>query len=92
MTQYLRAKTNGFIMEHNERLALLPEWESVTEQEAFPERFAPVDLEAREPQVDITVNAEVESPVVVSPELEVEATRRFKKPRMATTAGLKGAD
>lgn len=79
--KYLRSTTNGFVFEYNERLANLPEWQEVTEKEAFPERFAPVDLATREQKVVIDVPASIADPppVVVSPELEAEATRSFGK-------------
>jgi hypothetical protein len=38
-TQYIRVKKDGFIYEYNERLAVHPECEVISEQEAYPERF-----------------------------------------------------
>lgn len=105
MTKLLRCKTNGFIFEYNERLASFPEWEEVTEQQAYPERFSPVDLSKREVQVDITIPEEVvEAPVTAPPELIAEASRAFGGPKATRTkrapdapssgfniAGLEGA-
>lgn len=100
MTTYLRSKTNGIVLEHNDRLAKLPEWEVVTEQEAFPERFAPVALDKREQQVVLTVAEEAVQPPVTAPaELVAEASRPFASAKATratrntnkpSSAGLKG--
>jgi len=37
--QYIRVKKDGFIYEYGERLAVHPECEVISEQEAYPERF-----------------------------------------------------
>lgn len=99
MTKYLRAKTNGFVFEYNDRLAMLPEWEEVTEEQAFPERFAPVDLAKRETKVELTVSEAALAQPPVSPELEAEATRsmnrrtttRAPRTQVGLPAGLEGA-
>ncbi len=36
---YIRVKKDGFIYDHNERLAVHPDCEVITEAQAFPERF-----------------------------------------------------
>lgn len=78
MAEYLRAKTNGIILHYDERLANHPDWEAVTEQEAFPERFAPVDLKVRDKKVDLTIPAEtVIAPPAVSVELSKQKGRTF---------------
>lgn len=91
MTKYLRSKINGLIFDYNPRLAALPEWEEISEQEAYPERFAPVDLTKRVVQVDLVIPEEItEAPALAPPALVAEASRPrgvFKSARMA---GLKG--
>lgn len=77
MTKYLRAKTNGMIFEYTERLALNPNVEVITEQEAYPERFAPVNLEKHKPTIDLSVKVETVAPPVVAPELLAEASKPF---------------
>lgn len=37
--QYIRVRSDGFIYEYSERLAVHPECEVISEQEAYPERF-----------------------------------------------------
>ena len=37
--QYIRVKKDGFIYDYSERLAVHPECEVISEQEAYPERF-----------------------------------------------------
>ena len=81
MKKYLRAKTNGIIFEWNERLAFNQDVEEVTEEEAYPERFAPVNLKARKPTVDLSVKTETVAPPTVSPELLAEASKPFDGPR-----------
>lgn len=77
MVKYLRAKTNGIVMDYHERLASNPDWELVTEQEAFPERFAPVDIKVREKKVELNVPVEVVAPPVVAPELAQQKGQVF---------------
>lgn len=81
MTRYLRSKLNGIIFEWNERLAANPNAEEVTEQEAYPERFAPVDLAKRKPTVNLKINVETTAPNIASPELLAEASRPFDTPK-----------
>lgn len=76
--RYLRSKTNGMIFEWNERLASNPNVVEVTELEAYPERFAPVDLAKRTSAVEISVPKEVVTPPPnVAPELLAEASKPF---------------
>lgn len=95
MNKYIRGKQNGIILDYQERLAKNSLFEVVSEMEAYPERFAPVDLAKRDKKVDLEVPAEVAAaPNVAPPELIAEAERRFSKPRTTKvstkTAGLKG--
>ena len=90
MTKFLRSKINGIIFDYVPRLAAMPEWETITEQEAYPERFAPVALAERKPQVDITVPVEVTAPPpFVSPELSADASRPFSKAKAARPSAPK---
>jgi len=76
--RYLRSKNNGMIFEWNERLAAHPDVIEVTEQEAYPERFAPVDLSKRAIAVDVSVPASAVTPAPqVAPELVAEASKPF---------------
>lgn len=81
MTMYLKAKTNGIVQEYNELLAAHEDWKLITEQEAFPERFAPVDLAAREKKVDLTID---EASVTVSNVAPIELANQ--KGRLFSTA------
>ena len=103
MTMYLRSKKNGIIHDYVEILADNPDWEAITEQQAFPEKFAPVDIKARAKKVDLTVPKEaVTPPSTISTELsaqkgrtfstvgEVQATKVPNKPVTIDAAGLKG--
>jgi hypothetical protein len=75
MTKFIRA-TNGIIFDYSERLAKVAGMEVVTEQEAYPERFAPVDLSKREQKIDLDVpEAVTEPPPYVSPEFAADAGR-----------------
>lgn len=93
MTKYLRSKVNGIILDWNERLANNPNMEVLTEQEAYPERFAPVDLSKRKSTIDLTVDAAaVIPPPVVAPELLAEASRPFGGPNAKRVSARKTAD
>lgn len=87
------------IFEWNAILARNPDVEEVTEQEAYPERFAPVDLAKRKAAVDVSVPEAVTTPPPdVAPELLVEASKPFgtknskphKAKQSADVAGLLG--
>lgn len=76
------------IFEWNEILARNPNVRELTEKEAYPERFAPVDLAKREKTVDLSVPEEVVTPPPqVAPELLAEASKPFgtknSRPRSA---------
>ena len=100
MTKYLRSKTNGMIFDWSEKLTRNPNVEEVTEQEAYPERFAPVDLSKREVMVELSVPKEaVTPPPNIAPELLAEASKPFgtknskpikKAPSTTDVAGLLG--
>lgn len=47
MTRFLRNKVDGTIYDWNEILAVNPKCEEVTEEQAYPERFAPRERIAR---------------------------------------------
>jgi hypothetical protein len=82
MTKYLRSRVNGIIFDWNERLAKNPSVEVLTEQEAYPERFAPIDLSKRKSTINLTVDAAaITPPPVVAPELLAEASRPFGGPK-----------
>jgi len=94
--RYLRSNINGMIFEWNEILARNPNVREVTEKEAYPERFAPVDLAKREKTVDLSVPQEVVTPPPqVAPELLAEASKPFgtrnSKPRVAKQAATTDA-
>lgn len=76
--RYLRSNINGMIFEWNEIMANNPDVKEVTEQEAYPERFAPIDLTKRKSSVDLNIPEEiVVPPAEVSPELLAEASKPF---------------
>lgn len=91
MKRYVRSRINGIIFEWNERLALNPDVETVTEQEAYPERFAPVDLKAHKPTIDLSVKVETVAPPVIAPELLAEASKPFGTPRATRVSAPKTA-
>lgn len=93
--RYLRSKNNGMILEWNEVLARNPSVVEVTEQEAYPERSAPVDLSKREKIVDLSVPKDVVAPPPeVAPELLAEASKPFgtKNSRPRSTKQTVAAD
>lgn len=82
---YIRVKKDGFIYEYNERMAVHPECEVVSEQEAYPERFVTPSVaekieEIAKPKrgrkaksgIDLTTDIP-EEPVYTDPELAAEA-------------------
>ena len=82
MKKYIRSTTNGLVFDYSERMASLPDVVVITEEEAFPERFAPVKLNTRTKKVDITVAKEATvPPVEVAPELIAEASKPFGTPK-----------
>lgn len=78
MKKYLRSTSSGAILPYHPRILSGGGVVLITEEEAFPERFAPVPLKGRKAKVDLSVPEElVEAPPVVSPELQADASRRF---------------
>jgi hypothetical protein len=76
--RYLRNKVDGFIYEWNETLARHPKCEEVTEEEAYPERFATAVVEKakrRAKKLDLATDDIPEQPVYTSPELSADASR-----------------
>jgi hypothetical protein len=77
--RYLRNKKDGFIYEWHPVLANNPLCEEVTEQEAYPERFAPAAVvekaKRRTKKIDLTTDDIPEEPVYSSPELSADASR-----------------
>jgi len=54
MAIYLRHKRKGTIYSYNQYLAEHPDVVEVTEEEAFPERFAPKEAKGRKAKVDLS--------------------------------------
>ena len=79
MTRYLRNKNDGTIYEWHEVLARNAACEEVTEQEAFPERFAPPavieKVKRRAKRIELSADDIPEEPVYTSPELSADASR-----------------
>ena len=78
MIRYLRNKNDGTIYEWHEVLARNAACEEVTEQEAFPERFATAAVEkAKRRTKKITLDTDdiPEEPAYTSPELSADASR-----------------
>jgi hypothetical protein len=77
--RYLRNKVDGFIYEWNEILARHPKCEEVTEEEAYPERFAPASVvekaKRRTKRIELSTDDIPEPPVYTSPELSADASR-----------------
>lgn len=77
--RYLRNTVDGFIYEWNEILSRHPKCEEVTEEEAYPERFAPPAVieraRRRAKPLDLSTDDIPEPPVYTPPELSAEAAR-----------------
>jgi len=84
---YIRVRKDGFIYDYNERMAVHPSCEVITEQEAFPERFITPTVEEKineltkpkrgrkQPKgLDLTTDIP-EEPVYTDPELAAEVSR-----------------
>lgn len=87
---YIRVRADGFIYDYNERMAVHPACEVITEREAYPERFITPAVagriagadetdkpkRARKPRkgLDLTTDIPPE-PVYTDPELAAEAAR-----------------
>lgn len=84
---YIRVKKDGFIYGYNERLAVHPECEVITEKEAYPERFITPEVEAkieeltkpkrtRKARKGLDLSTDIpDEPVYTDPELAAEAAR-----------------
>lgn len=90
MVQFIRGKQNGIILDYQERLANHPLFEVISEQEAYPERFAPVKFSEREQKITLDIPEAVVKPQTISPELEIESTKRLRTPRMAQATKITG--
>lgn len=79
MQKYFRHKKNRTIFMYSDRLLNNPAVELVTEQEAFPERFASKAVLEHKQKVDISIPKEaVEVPPYTPPELAAEATKKMR--------------
>jgi hypothetical protein len=79
MTKYLRNKVDGFIYGWHPILAKHPKCEEVTEEEAFPERFAPAAVvekaKRRVKKLSLETDDIPAEPEYSSPELSADASR-----------------
>jgi len=88
--KFIRVRKDGFIYDYNERMAVLPSCEVITELEAFPERFIPehVVKRVKKPATKAQAKAAApsglnlatdipEEPVYTDPELAAEAGRNW---------------
>lgn len=75
MTQYLRHKAKGTIYSWNTEIAKNPNIETVTEEQAFPERFVPSDIKTRKSKLNITPAVIEEPPPIEFPEINADASR-----------------
>lgn len=78
MTKYLRNVKDGTIYEWHPVLAKNALCQEVTEEEAFPERFATPAVEKakrRTKKIDLSTDDIPEPPVYTSPELSADASR-----------------
>lgn len=95
MDKYFRVKKSGAILPYNERLVGNKDVELVTEQEAFPEKFAAKAVLEHEANIKIDVPEKAIPPKFVPPELEAEASvawggLRSRANKASKGAGLKG--
>lgn len=81
MTRYLRNKNDGFIYEWHPILAKNPLCEEVSEEEVFPERFAPAIVmekaKRRTKKIELATDDITEEPAYTSPELSADASRNL---------------
>jgi hypothetical protein len=73
--KYLRHKEKGTIYSWNQYIALNPNVEEVSEEEAFPERHIPKAQRGRKPKVSLATDVLPEEPDLTPPELAEEASR-----------------
>jgi len=87
VTRYLKSRKDGWIFEWDPILAKNPLCYEVTEQEAFPERFIPVQQveevkktkAKRKTKLDLDTIDIPEEPDLTPPELAVDAARGWPK-------------
>jgi len=84
MPRYLRNRNDGWIYEWDAILAANPICEEVSEEEAYPERFAkPEAIEKakrgrkRKGTLDLSTDDIPEEPTYTPPELAADASRRL---------------
>lgn len=78
MVKYLRSKETGAIFDAHDRLVGRPEFEEVTEEQAFPERFISATALEKKSTIDLTVpEAAAVPPPPTTPELTADASRPF---------------
>ena len=79
MTRLLRHKVKGTIYGWNAYIAASPNVEEVTEEQAYPEKFAPKVAKGRKPKVSLTTD-EIPEPPQDDPmaDLNDELTRKTK--------------
>lgn len=81
--RYLKHKVNGTVFEWNERLGAHRSLEEVTEEQAYPERFAKAEVIEQAPskkrgRKPLSLSNDTPEEVPPNPELEASATRRLK--------------
>ena len=83
-TRYLRNKNDGFIYEWNPILAANSLCEEVTEEQAYPERFAKEEViervtrgRKRKGTLDLLTDDIPDPPPYTPPELAADASRRL---------------
>lgn len=74
MKMFLRNKKDGYIHAYNPNVAKSKNVEVVTEEEAFPEKFAPKGLVGKKSKVSLTTDEVPEEPAT-APELAAEAAK-----------------
>lgn len=87
MKTFFRSMSNGLIFDYDERLKGNPNVEEITEQQAYPDKFIPVDriADLRTEQimrgshpVDLTIPEQEEKPYT-PPELAEQAGKRWPR-------------
>jgi hypothetical protein len=78
MEKFFRHRKTGVIYPFNDRLLNNITVELVTEEQAFPERFAAKAVLEHKKQVDITIAEEVVAPPFTPPELGAQLGEKFK--------------
>ena len=85
MEKFFRHRKNGTIYPYSERLANNVDVELVTEQQAYPERFAPKAVIEHVKKVDISIKEEVIPPPFTPLELGAQLGEKlFKNVTMAS--------